>query len=188
MTYLRNIAANAPLLEVFARYRATAEPLIDYHEALMRGPSPLSPGERELIATYVSALNACAYCHGVHAATAREFGVDAEVLDAMLSNIESAPVEERLRPILRYVKQLTEAPTRMTQAHADAVFAAGWDDQALHDAASVCALFNLMNRLVEGLGIRADEQYHHLAGRRLHSAGYAGLKSLIRSTADDGAR
>ena len=39
MTYLRNIAANAPLLEVFARYRATAEPLIDYHEALMRGPS-----------------------------------------------------------------------------------------------------------------------------------------------------
>ena len=42
----------------------------------------------------------------------------------------------------------------MTQADADAVFAAGWNDQALHDAVSTCALFNFMNRLVEGHGIK----------------------------------
>jgi hypothetical protein len=55
------------------------------------------------------------------------------------------------------------------------VFAAGWDERALHDAVSVCALFNFMNRLVEGLGIQADVGYFGVAAERLASQGYAGL-------------
>jgi alkylhydroperoxidase family enzyme len=61
-----------------------------------------------------------------------------------------------MRPVLSFVRKLTLSPSRMTPADADAVFAAGWDDQALHDAAVICGLFNLMNRLVDGLGIEAD--------------------------------
>ena len=37
--------------------------------------------------------------------------------------------------------------------------ASGWDEKALHDAVSVCALFNFMNRYVEGLGIKAGADY-----------------------------
>lgn len=81
MTYLRSLPPEAPLLEVFKAYPDTAGPLVDYHEALMRGPSPLSVGTRELIAALVSALNACSYCHGVHAATALESGVEPALLD-----------------------------------------------------------------------------------------------------------
>jgi uncharacterized peroxidase-related enzyme len=175
MAYLRSLPDRAVLRDVFAAFPDTSRPLLDYHQALLRGPSPFSVAERELIAAYVSGLNACHYCHGVHTATAQAFGVDEGLVAALLDNVDVAPVKERMKPVLRYVGKLTQTPSRMTAADAEAVFAAGWDERALHDAVSVCALFNLMNRLVEGLGIHADADYFHLAAERLATQGYAGL-------------
>lgn len=179
MAFLPSLPADAALLHVFKRNRSTAVPLLDYHEALLRGASPLSVGERELIAGFVSGLNACSYCHGVHEGVAREFGMPAELMAALLADIETAAIDARMKPVLRYVKKLTLTPARLTQADADAVFAAGWNEQALYDAISVCALFNFMNRLVEGLGIKGGSQYASMAARRLHDIGYAGLKELL---------
>jgi hypothetical protein len=90
-------------------------------------------------------------------------------------DVDAAPVDARMKPVLRYVRKLTQTPSRMTPRDAEAVFAAGWDERALHDAVSVCALFNLMNRLVEGLGIEADAGYFGVAVQRLATQGYASL-------------
>lgn len=179
MPYLKDLPRDAVLLHVFKAFGPTSKPLLDYHEALLRGPSPFSVAERELIAGFVSGLNACQYCHGVHEATAREFGMPAGLMAQLLDDLEGAPVSASLKPVLRYVRKLTESPARMTQADADAVFAAGWTDQALHDAVSVCALFNLMNRLVSGLGIEAGADYYGIAAKRLHTGGYGGLAKLL---------
>ncbi|MBI1330952.1 MAG: peroxidase-related enzyme [Alphaproteobacteria bacterium] len=182
MPFLRDLPENAVLLDVFRQYPKTAIPLIEYHEALMRGDSPLSIAERELIAAYVSGLNACAYCHGVHGVTAAAFGIEEDTLQAMLENVQTAPVDQKLKPVLQYVQKLTRLPARLASADAEAVYAAGWNSQALHDAISVCALFNFMNRLVEGMGIAAGPEYFRLSGERLHEGGYAGLlKHLDRS-------
>jgi uncharacterized peroxidase-related enzyme len=164
---------------VFRAYPQTARPLLDYHQALLRGPSPLSVAERELIAAYVSGLNACRYCHGVHTATAQAFGISEGTLGALLADIGTAPVTERMKPLLEYVRELTLSPAKITPADARAVLAAGWQEQALHDAVAVCGLFNMMNRLVEGLGITTGEDYFTAAARRLTGAGYAGLKDLL---------
>lgn len=83
--------------------------------------------------------------------------------------------------MLAYVAKLTRTPARMTDDDAAAVFAAGWDERALHDAVQVCALFNFMNRIVEGLGIRADHAYAEVSGVRLHDNGYAGLAILLQA-------
>jgi uncharacterized peroxidase-related enzyme len=166
-------------VDVFRAYPDAARPLLDYHEALLRGPSPLTVAERELIAAYVSGLNACRYCHGVHTATAALFGIAEDTLAALLSDVDTAPVDERLKPLLRYVGKLTLTPSRMTPADAATVFAAGRQDRALHDAVSVCALFNLMNRLVEGLGVTADEDYFATSAQRLAGIGYGGLKQML---------
>lgn len=91
-------------LDVFRSFPAAAEPLLDYHEALLRGPSPYPVAERELIAAYTSGLNACGYCHGVHSATAEAFGVPEGTLQALLDDVDAAPVDERMRPVLRYVR------------------------------------------------------------------------------------
>ena len=62
-----------------------------------------------------------------------------------------------MKPLLAYVKKLTQHPSKVTDAHAQAVYDAGWSEQALHDAISVCALFNFMNRIVEGHGVVTND-------------------------------
>jgi uncharacterized peroxidase-related enzyme len=179
VSFLTSLPEDAVLLQVFRAHPEASRPLLDYHELVMRRPSPFTEGERELIAAYVSGVNACGYCHGVHAKTAEAFGVAPGLLEAALADLDSAPVDEKLRPVLRYVGKLTTTPSKMTTADAEAVYAAGWDERALYDAVLVCALFNFMNRMVDGLGVRADETYFAKSGNRLHEIGYAGLASLL---------
>jgi uncharacterized peroxidase-related enzyme len=179
MTHLPSLPEDAKLLDVFRAYPDTARPLIDYHQALMRGESPLSEAQRELIAAYVSGVNACDYCHGIHQTTAQAFGVGEDLLTALLADLETANIDEPMRTLLRYVVKLTTDPAKVTPTDAQHVLAAGWDERALHDAVSVCALFNFMNRFVNGLGITAAPDYADLSGNRLAEGGYAGLKKLL---------
>jgi AhpD family alkylhydroperoxidase len=101
MSYLKSLPEDAVLLHVFKAFPASSKPLLEYHEVLLRGPSPLSVSERELIAAFVSGLNACNYCHGVHEATAREFGINDGLIARLLEDVTAAPVDEALKPILR---------------------------------------------------------------------------------------
>ena len=179
MSFLKSLPPDAVLLQVFKAFPATAKPLIAYHEILLRGPSPLTVAERELIAGFVSGLNACNYCHGVHEATARQFGISEGLMVRLIEDLDRAPVDEKVKPILRYVRKLTLSPSKMTQTDADAVFAAGWDEQALHDAVSTCALFNFMNRFVEGHGIKGSSEYFPVSAKRLHDGGYSGLLRML---------
>jgi uncharacterized peroxidase-related enzyme len=141
-------------------------------EAILRGPSPLTPAQRELIGAYVSSLNSCQYCYGGHRAAAERFGVSPQTIDGLINDLATAPIDSKLRPIFAFVKKLTQAPTRMIQADPDAVFAAGWDEAALHSAIAVCCVFNFMNRLVDGHGIEADRASFSERGRRHVEMGY----------------
>lgn len=141
---------------IFQTFPATIKPLLEYHDRLLRDWSPLTVGERELIAAYVSGLNACTYCHGAHTLAAQAYGIDAAVFDSLMQDPDAAPIADKLKPVLAYVKKLTLTPTRIIAADAAAVYAAGWGEQALFDAISVCALFNFMNRIVEGSGMRTN--------------------------------
>lgn len=175
MAFLKSLPEGASLFDVFQAHPDTSRPLLEFHEVLLRGESPLSVAQRELIAAYVSGLNACRYCHGIHSRVAGAFGVDAALLEQMVEDVDASAVAEEMKPLLRLVRKLTVTPSRMTPADAEAVFAVGWDDRALHDAVAVCALFNFMNRLVDGLGIDAGEDYYDLSAARLHERGYAFL-------------
>ena len=101
---------------------------------------------------------------------------------ALLKNFEAAEVDAKMKPVLRYVRKLTVTPSEMSEADAQGIFAAGWDERALHDAVSVCALFNFMNRFVDGLGIQAGPDYFRLASERLSKGGYAVLARMVRET------
>ncbi|MHA1563788.1 MAG: carboxymuconolactone decarboxylase family protein [Alphaproteobacteria bacterium] len=143
-----------------------------FTEDVMRGPSSLSVAERELIAAFVSGLNACQFCHGVHSHTAAAYGVDLGLFDDLIADIDSAAVTPQLKPVLHYVRKLTQSPSRMTQADAQAVFDAGWDERALHDAVLVCAMFNFYNRLIEGHGVKGYDALFKDRGPRLQRSGY----------------
>ena len=150
---LPSLPDGAGLGDVFAKFPGTVAPLMDYHDRLLRGESPLTVAEREMIAAYVSGLNACNFCHDAHKIHALAHGIPLSTFDALLSDVETAPVDDRLKPILNYVAKLTKSPSRMTEADAQAVYDAGWNERALFDAVMVCATFNMMNRILEGCGI-----------------------------------
>jgi uncharacterized peroxidase-related enzyme len=143
-----------------------------YAERLMRGSSPLSTAERELLAAYVSGLNQCHYCHGSHALVAQRFGMDATLLETLMVDIDAAPVKDSLKPLLHYVRKLTNLPARLSAADAAAVYAAGWNDEALMHAIAICAYFSNMNRLVEGAGIGGSDDTIRAGAERLIASGY----------------
>jgi hypothetical protein len=68
----------------------------------------------------------------------------------------------------------------VTQPDAETVFAEGWNETALYHTVAVTALFNFMNRLVEGLGIELDPAYVKPAADRLAGRGYLPLIAMLR--------
>jgi uncharacterized peroxidase-related enzyme len=152
MPFFKSYADDSGPGEVFSAYPEIYGLWSEMSQALMNGPSPLSPGEREMIAAYVVGVAECAYAYVAHSAAAYAWGIEEGLIDKLLADPDTAPVADKFRPLLAYVRKLTLAPTTVTQEDADAVFAAGWDEKALHDAIAVCARMNFMCRLVQGHG------------------------------------
>jgi len=173
MSYLANLNS---LPNAFEAYPELARPMLDLGQAIMRGPAPLTPGEREFLAAYISALNNCQFCQDSHTACAAHFdqpeSTDRLVADAV-TDLEGATLPNpKLKPILGYVRKLTLTPKSVGQTDIDAILAAGWDEKAVVCAVAVCGYFNQLNRLVEGLGIEPDAQVSQMAARALHAGGY----------------
>lgn len=133
--------------------------------------SPFTVAQRELLAAFVSGTNACNYCVGAHTATAVEFGVEEELVSSLLRNVDTADIDENLKPVFGFVKKLTLEPTTMIQADADDVFDAGWSERALYEAIIICCTWSFMNRFVEGLGLNVIPEQFSMEGKML-SAGY----------------
>ena len=163
---------------LFRRFPRGVKPLLELHDAIMRDASDLDVATRELIAAYVSGLNACAFCYGAHKTMAQAFGVDPHLVETLVqSGPEVAGVDEQLIPLLAYVRQITIDPSKTTDAQADAVYAAGWSEDALYDAVGTAALYAYMNRILDGAGITPKPIFAHpseaeLSARR--SGGYVG--------------
>ena len=96
----------------------------------------------------------------------------------LMEDVDASDVDEKMKPVLKYVRKLTLTPSTMVLGDADAVFAAGWDERALHDAVTVCAMFNFMNRMLEGHGIKGDPATFVERGRMKAKIGYADRSPL----------
>ena len=184
--YLKSFPPTAKLADVMRAFPEDWRPVLELHERILRGDSAFTVGERELLAAYVSGVNACSYCHGIHADVARRHGVATEELEALLADIDTAAAPERLKPVLRYADKLTREPAKLTPEDAEAVYAAGWQERDLYQVTLICALFNFMNRVVDGLGIVTEAAYAPVSGNRLTEVGYADLLEHLMRTREGG--
>ena len=181
MPFLKSLPDDAGPPSVFTKYPEIYWPWSQMSQALMNGPSPLSQGERELILAYASGVAGCKFVYGAHSEVAYAWGIQNGLLDRLLKDPDTAPVEARLKPLLAFVRKLTLTPGDMCQADADAVFGAGWNEQALQDAIAVTARAAFMQRLVEGHGftpLSRDVAVEH-AKRRVER-GYVNLYPAFR--------
>lgn len=175
MPNIPSIKKNEPLSNVFARFNTGIEkPLMEFHEVLMRSDdSPFSTAERELLAAYVSGvMSDCGYCVKIHTLVAIEFGVEEGLLERLLKDINTSGIDEKLKPVLRYLKKLTLDPYKMIKADTEDIFNAGWDERALYDALLICCTWNFMNRFVEGIGLDVSQEQYQKSAQML-AKGYA---------------
>ena len=136
---------------VFYRPDFYGTPMKQFTHAAMRGPSEWSIGDRELMAAFVSKVNECAFCIGAHTATAAGAYHDEAKVAAVLSDLETAPIEEPLRATLRMLRRLTREGA-VTADDMRAVMAAGASRQQIEDALAVSFSFNTTNRLADAFG------------------------------------
>jgi uncharacterized peroxidase-related enzyme len=157
-------------------YPETEKHLNGLAEALLRGPSSLTPAEREVIATYVSARNECYFCTNAHAATARHLlGPEAAgLVDLAQYDDPHAPISPRLKALLEIARKVQKGGRLVTEEDVAQARAAGADDKAIHDTVLVAAAFCMFNRYVDGLATWAprDGAAYKQLGEKLATGGY----------------
>lgn len=158
------------------QYPETAKHLNGLAQELLRGPSTLTPGERELIAAYVSSENDCFFCTSAHSAAARHLlGNREELVDEVRSDPDTADVSDKLKALLRIAKKVQQSGLRVTPDDVDLARREGATDKEIHDTVLIAAAFCMFNRYVDGLGTWSpdDPGMYDQQGARLAENGYA---------------
>ena len=153
MPFIKEIAENPTGMELLGIREGLNKNWWPLTNALMGDPdSELSVGEQELIGAFAAGMRGCTHCYSAHYPIAIAYGIDPEVFENLIHDFEAAPVDEKMRPILRYVRKLVKEPHKLMQADADAIFEAGWAERTLTDVVLICCLFMFMTTLMIGHG------------------------------------
>ena len=158
-----------------AQYPETGVHLRGLAQALLRGDSPLTPGERELIAAFVSSENNCFFCDNSHSAAARHLlGEQAEAVEQVKLGIDTAHVSEKMKSLLTIAQKVQQGGRRVTEEDVARARAEGATDKEIHDTVLIAAAFCMYNRYVDGLATWAPEDpaLYDAHGAELAANGY----------------
>jgi len=165
-----------PGIRGLLRYRPeTGRPLSELAEVLLRGPSTLTRGERELIAAYVSALNDCRYCASSHSAcAAAQLPEGMELVEQVRADPGTAAVSAKLKALLQIASAVRDSGRAVTAELVGAAREAGATDVEIHDAVLIAAAFCMFNRYVDGLDtiVPDDPAVYEAGAQRLVTHGY----------------
>ena len=153
----------------------TAKPLNDLAEVLLRGPSTLTPGERELIATYVSSQNDCFFCQSIHGAVAAyHLGGDEKLVVDVKQNYQGAEVSSKLKALLAIAGKVQQSGKQVTVEDIAGARQEGATDLDIHDTVLIAAAFCMYNRYVDGLATWQpdDPDMYRARGAKTAQEGY----------------
>jgi uncharacterized peroxidase-related enzyme len=180
MPYI-SVEEHLPGITGLLEYRKdSAQPIRDLTQFLLRGPSTLTEGERELIATVVSHNNNCRFCTTAHTAAADLLLGECETAQKVKLDIETAPVTEKMKALLTIAKQVQQSGKSVTTETVERAKNAGATDIEIHDTVLIAALFCLYNRYVDGLSTvtPSDPQYYEGLADRIVHHGYTRMPEV----------
>jgi uncharacterized peroxidase-related enzyme len=154
----------------------TARPLNELVDVLLRGPHSLSPGERELIATFVSAQNDCRYCQTIHGAiAAHHLQGDEDLVVSVKSDPQRAAISEKLKALLAIAGKTAISGKAVTARDVERARQHGATDLEIHDTVLIAAVFCMCNRYVDGLATWApdDPGFYRQRAALVAQNGYA---------------
>lgn len=175
MAYI-NVPEGVPGIRSLVMFRPeTGKYLYDLAEVLLRGESPLSQAERELIAAYVSRRNECVFCSSSHAAAARcLYGEDDTTVDDVLKDMEASNISPKMKALLNIAGKVQILGKEVTPEIVQTAKELGATDKEIHDTVLIAAAFCMFNRYVDGLGslTPTDPEAYKEMGKRMIQ-GYA---------------
>jgi alkylhydroperoxidase family enzyme len=97
-----------------------------------------------------------------------------ELVRGVLHDPETSGLDEKHKALFRFVDKVNHDSQRIAAGDMQPLYAAGWDDEAIYFAITVCALFNFYNRWIDASGVHAlSEEAHRRGGKRSAANGYA---------------
>jgi uncharacterized peroxidase-related enzyme len=153
----------------------TGKSLCELAEVLLRGPSPLSSAERELIAAYVSHRNGCMFCMNSHAAAARcLYGHQKQFVNDLLRDKNVSQLSEKMKALLLIAGKVQTNGKQVTPDDIEAARKSGANDTDIHDTVLIAASFSMFNRYVDGLNsfTPTGEAAYEEMGKRMSIRGY----------------
>lgn len=168
------------ILHLLAYKPKATDHLNQFTHEVMRGESPLSPGFRELIATITSESNECEFCRDSHAMAAALLlekegrAAKGKGEDFVVRALDgSAKLTDAEWSLLEFVVRVNEDAQNIEKDEVSDLIAAGWTEEAIYDAITVCALFNFYNRWVGANGVTwAKGASSRESGKRIAERGY----------------
>ncbi|WP_326822386.1 peroxidase-related enzyme [Streptosporangium sp. NBC_01639] len=155
-----DLPTDAPGIRGLFNYRPqTALPMSQLAEVLLRGEHSLSRGERELIATYVSSLNDCAFCSRSHAAfAAAQLPGGMDLVRQVTDDPDDSPVSDKMKALLDIAGAVQRGGLEVTPDHVQAARKTGATDVEIHDTVLIAAAFCMYNRYVDGLAALTPDE------------------------------
>ena len=99
---------------------------------------------------------------------------DRALVDAVLEDYRTAPIDERERALFAFLDRMNHASHELQAEDVAAVVAAGWTEEAVYDAITVCALFHFYNKWIDATGVcDMPAAAYEASAERLASGGYA---------------
>ncbi len=141
-------------------------------EAVLRGPSDWSVGDRELIAAFVSNLNQCRFCTSSHGAVAA-LEVGPELIAAVHADWRTAPVSRPVAAALQLASALTLAPDQVSADDIEPLRSVGVSAEAIADVVHICGIFNTINRIADAVDFAVpDDEGQQASAEALLKRGY----------------
>ena len=175
MAYI-SVADGVPGIRSLVMFRPeSGRHLYELAQVLLRGESPLSEADRELIAAYVSSKNECMFCMSSHAAAARYLYKDnRQVVDVVLNDYERSPISDQLKALLNIAGHVQKTGKAVSEEDVARARKHGATDRAIHDTVLIAATFCMFNRYVDGLAslTPTDPAAYEEMGKRMGEKGY----------------
>ena len=144
------------ILKCFGINPAFVRQMVDISSSLLFNDGYLERQQKELIATYISHLNACPYCvdsHGffltVHGAT-----------ETMARNVavgDLTELTEQQRQLLLYLGKVNDESFRTSQLDVQKLRDLGWQERQIAEAIHVAAMMGFCNRVANAFGLQSQD-------------------------------
>jgi hypothetical protein len=91
----------------------------------------------------------------------------------VIRDLETSGLTEKEKALFRFIERVNGSSRNITSRDIESLHAAGWEDDAIYYAITVCALFNFYNRWVDASGVHAlSDEAHRQGGIRSAAIGY----------------